>query len=674
MRGPPTDAGSAGCSLRDLDQRGRVIAVAIAALLLALFALSAARTLADGWIPTGDEALLALRAHDVLDGHPPLVGQPSTSRSSGGRATNHPGPIQAWLFSIPVRVLGAAGGMRFGASAVNGVAVLIAAWVVLRRAGPSMAVAASVVLALVVWAQGTDLPSDPLSSNQGAYPALALAFLCWALFGGDLRLAPLTVLVGSFAAQQHLNQVIPALLLIFVATLGATWQVRRRRRATRLQEPAGVRPLLADAQWLLAAGVVGVLSALPVLVQELTGHPGNITSVLRYAGEGDRPTLGVVRGATQVLRASGSPSLLVHHNLTGFEAQSLLMWPGVVAGAVMVVFLGWMVLRDSRRERARLAIVALVLDVAGFFNGTNLLQTEVSRVNQYRWMWIVCAVTWLAIGWWVGERVGPLLARAWPASARSRVPLAIGVVLVFLAAGDAGAFATRTRDDQARFANSLSLVRRLRPAVRAQTRGGGTWIVAITGTFAQNVVAPALVLDLVEHGVDVDIASTEADVHDFYGWQRRHRTGPVKGVLLVRSSLGPAKAAPGALVATRRLNPDLNELIDHVAPTLLGKTVREQPPDKAEQALRSLGFDGLERFFALVQAGRLGTDATTLRYGNVIRGIDRGILVSPQVPRGTVHRMVRLLDRGGEPLLFGDDRVEVRGMTQVQLATVGAFR
>ena len=149
MHGPLTDAGSRGCSLRSLDQRGRTVALVVGLLLVALFALSAGRALADGWMPTGDEALLALRAHDVLDGHPPLVGQPSTSRTAGGKATNHPGPIQAWLFAIPVRILGSAAGMRWSAAAVNAAAVLTAVWVVLRRAGPSMALAAAVVLALV---------------------------------------------------------------------------------------------------------------------------------------------------------------------------------------------------------------------------------------------------------------------------------------------------------------------------------------------------------------------------------------------------------------------------------------------------------------------------------------------------------------------------------------------
>jgi hypothetical protein len=541
-----------------------------------------------------------------------------------------------------------------------------------------MALAAAAVLALVVWAQGTDLASDPLSSNQGAYPALALAFLCWAVLGGDIRLAPLTVLVGSFAAQQHLNQVIPAFVLMLVAAIGATWHVRQRRRAARSRDPDEVRPLFDDLRWLLAAGVVGVISALPVLVQQITGHPGNISAVIRYAGEGDRATLGAGRGMTQVLRAVGSPSLLVHHNLTGYEAQTLLTSLGVVAGVAVLVLLAWIAVRDPYRERGRLAIVTLTLAVAGFFNGTNLLKAEVVRVNQYRWMWVVCALTWLTLGWWVAERARPLLRRAAGVRVRWAAPVGIGFAVLFLAVGDAGAFASRSRDDQARFANALPLVRQLRPALRAETRGGGTWIVAINGPLAYNVVAPALILDLVDHGVDVDVianlATNEADVHEFYGSQRRHRSGPIRGVLLVRSSLGQNSPGPGKLLTTGRLNPELNRLVDGLAPTLLGKDVREIPAKEAGRAMKGLGLDGLEQYVALVQAGRLGTDANALRYGNVLRGLDHGILASPRLPQAKLHRMVRLLNQKGEPLLFDQDRVEVRRVTLRELATLGLFR
>ena len=86
------------------------------------------------------------------------------------------------------------------------------------------------------------------------------------------------------------------------------------------------------------------------------------------------------------------------------------------------------------------------------------------------------------------------------------------------------------------------------------------------------------------------------------------------------------------------------------------------------------GPRGRHRPSPLVQAGRLGTDVNTLRYGNVLRGLDHGILAPPRLPQATIRRMVRLLNQQGEPLLFGQDRVEVRRVTLPELATLGRFR
>ncbi len=676
MRRPPTDGPSSGHRLRNLDRPGRIIAAAVALLLLAPFAWSAGRSLADGWTPTGDEALLALRSHDVLGGHPPLVGQPSTSYLYGGRPTNHPGPIQLWLFAGPVRLLGPAIGMKLGAAALNGAAVVLAAWVALRRAGPAVALGASLMLALVVWAQGTDVASDPLSSNQGAYPFLALAFLTWALLAGDVRLAPPAAVVASFTAQQHLNQVIPVLLLVIAAGFGLCWPVVRRRRELRRRSPADRPrpPPQRGLRWLVLAAALGVVSALPVLVQEVTGRPGNIGAVIRYSGEASRPTLGAVRGATQVLRAVGSPVLLVRPNLTGFQAQGPLFWPAAVAGIVVLAGLGWMAARDRRRERAPLAVVALVVAAAGFVNGTNLLRAEGTRINQYRWMWTLCALAWLAIAWWVGERIAPVVRRMLGGAASRAVPAAVGCVVVVLLIGDVGAFAVRSRDDRARFDTAFDLVRTLQPPTRAATRGSGTWLVAIDGLLASNTVAPALVLDLVDHGVNVEVAEIGPTAAWFYGSHRRYREGTVRGVLLVRSTLGPARGGPGRRVAVGRLNPGLNRLIDRVAPSLRGRPVVPAPNGREEAALRGLGLDGLERYVTLLRAGRVGRDPHALRDGPLIRGLNRGMLRSPRLPERTLSRLVHLLDAGGDPLLWDQDTVEVRLITPGQLAALGRFR
>src|SRR4051812_35677120 len=80
--------------VRDLDRRGRLV-VAAMALLLVLIPLIAAMANHGRWEPQGDDALIELRARDVGTSRNPLVGQPSTSGTYGGKAANvaHPGPL-----------------------------------------------------------------------------------------------------------------------------------------------------------------------------------------------------------------------------------------------------------------------------------------------------------------------------------------------------------------------------------------------------------------------------------------------------------------------------------------------------------------------------------------------------------------------------------------------------
>ena len=133
--------------LRDLDGRQVLVAAAMVVLVLVPFGASAVRAHHVGWLPSGDDALIGLRTHDVLTSERPVLGQPSTSHLYGHEAgTSHPGPIEFYWLAAPLRLLGPSVGMISGILVVNLAAVLVAAWVVLRRAGPTVAGWAMVLL------------------------------------------------------------------------------------------------------------------------------------------------------------------------------------------------------------------------------------------------------------------------------------------------------------------------------------------------------------------------------------------------------------------------------------------------------------------------------------------------------------------------------------------------
>ena len=59
-----------------------------------------ARLVHAGWMPTGDDAAIALRSWNSLTAHGPLVGQ--ATRLAHG--VFDPGPLEYWLLAIPVHI------------------------------------------------------------------------------------------------------------------------------------------------------------------------------------------------------------------------------------------------------------------------------------------------------------------------------------------------------------------------------------------------------------------------------------------------------------------------------------------------------------------------------------------------------------------------------------------
>ena len=196
--------------LRDLDRTGRLLAAGIV-LLLVLVPLVAAMVNHGRWEPQGDDALIELRARDVGTGRTPLVGQPSTSGTYGKRAQNvaHPGPLGFVVLAPSTRLLGPVTGTLLAAAAVSAASMVAVAWLLFRHLGPRGGAAGVTLVALAALSAGAGGLIDPLSSNFGRMPLLAAAVGVWALWCGDLRVAPLTVAFWSFAAQQHLS-VLPA--------------------------------------------------------------------------------------------------------------------------------------------------------------------------------------------------------------------------------------------------------------------------------------------------------------------------------------------------------------------------------------------------------------------------------------------------------------------------------
>ncbi len=254
--------------------------------------------LSHGWRPFGDEAAISSRAYQVLSLHPPLVGLTSAA-SSVGHIVFDPGPLMFFLLAVPVH-LDPAHGLLWGSALFGGAALSVAveaAWTVGRWIGAS---AVAFIALDLLWL--TPPVFERLTWNA-YFPVpffIAALALTWAVAAGSPGWWPVLVLAASVAAQSHLLFLVPAAALSVLALAFAM----------RSAEPRRLR-------WLGAGLVVGLLCWLAPLIQEVTGHPGNLSALAR-SGEG-HATLGFGFGLSLVGMAGSLHPLWVTHLPTAFS-------------------------------------------------------------------------------------------------------------------------------------------------------------------------------------------------------------------------------------------------------------------------------------------------------------------------------------------------------------------
>jgi hypothetical protein len=649
--------------LRDLSRRQALVAAAMVALVLVPFVASAVRAVHVQWIPSGDDALIGLRAHDVFTADRPLVGQPSTSHLYGPEAgTAHPGPIEFYWLAVPLRLLGPAVGMIVGTLAFNLAAVLVAPWVVLRRAGPRVAGWAMVLLAGVLWSEGTAILSDPISSNAGGMALLALAAVAWAVADGDVRLLPLGAVLASWVVQQHLAIAVPAggLVAFAVAALVARWVKGRRNGVVR----PGWRP------WVLGSiGAVLVLWA-PVLWQQFTGPEGNLTAIVHYARTSDTVPLGWLPAIRQAIRAVGFPPLLLRSDLEGdsffngplsvIEVAAAL---ATYVGLVVIAVVAW----SRRRALSWLAVTALVLAAAGTYNGSKVPDSvEAFRVNFYRWAFVVAWLAWIALGWAGALAVRSILARRGRPvpTVLPRLAPALAVVLMLVPA--VGAVATAGFDDERRDQAGFEVMRTMSDAAVAEAdrTGADRVTLVLRGRSAVLAAGSAVTLQL-----EADGHPTTVPEQRVAGWGR-HRVlepGDEPGdlVMVLVSGRGDVPDGPGRTIARVDMNEDLRPLVAPLAKA--ARSGRPVPSDRAE-ALLAERYEPEVRDYVRGVMAAIGTDPATVLTDQEFLGLlADGYYATPTFDADQVADLQAALPAA---VVNGDDVFELRVLTDEELAEV----
>lgn len=390
------------------------------------------------WSLTGDWASIDLRVRQVGSAQTPLIGAYST------RGWAHPGPVIYWL-AAPLQWLngGDPRGLFITAALVNIAAMAGIAWVVARRQGRGMSIAAMVVLALLVHGLRPDRVMDIWNPLLPLFPLLLISFLAWSAVTGHRRHGIAASLIGALVGQAHVG-LLP--ILAVVAVWGGVWvqltgrtdhrPVTVRGRIFGLGQPtslgtlstvSGTRSIgtgAAPIRWRRVIGIGGagaVAIWVPPIIDQLWGT-GNLGRFVRYFTSGDARPIGLGQGLLLVARHvrpdgpwAGGPDPV------GRSASMIGSNPVYVLLVVVALgLLTWALWRSGD-----------LITAAGTSLAATLVVTAVpiaSRLDEplfdylMRWIEVVGALAWFWIGWGTWRLVRPHM----PAELTLRMP-AVGV-------------------------------------------------------------------------------------------------------------------------------------------------------------------------------------------------------------------------------------------------------
>jgi hypothetical protein len=495
------------------------IALRWAPLLVALPGLAAAASvLAQGWIPTTDQAVEVLRVADVGTGHTPLTGPWSRF------GWDHPGPLLFWMSAPGYRAFGPTGvaatvALVHAASAAGAV-------VAARRIGGAVLaalVAAGVgVISLVMG----DWLVNPWNPYVGTLALLA-GFLCaWGASRGDGRMLAGAVVAGSWAVQAHLGYA--AVVAAAALWCMAAYLIRRR---------GGVR---LGGRQVAAAVAIGVLCWSGPLWDEVSSPPGNLRDLASYARQQPEQRIAGGDVLDEWGHLFGVPAAWMgadaRYGGTGGDAsepQPALRALAVVAAAVLAGAWSW---RRGRREPAWFVAYVVALVVA---SAAAVARTPAPFASYLAmWSWAVAALVWVAAGWAGASALRSDRGRRVVTGAAAALALGTTALATVVAATADGPAAAEGR-----------VVEALSVQARDELGRGGVYRL-VAADRGYGVVAVGLMADLRRRGYDVRMTQSMTALEER---ERIEDDAPVAAltVLTVTGTVPSVPAEGARLIASR---------------------------------------------------------------------------------------------------------------------------
>jgi hypothetical protein len=354
-------------------------------------AVATTRAIRNGWIPTEDNALWAIRSRDLFSlTHLPLIGSWSSVSLSVKTAVNHPGPLYFDVLAVPARLFEPGAGVAFGVALVNALCVVGIAVFARRRGGALLGTIAMAVTAALCWAMGSELLFEPWGPHAVLLPFLFFLVLVWSMTCGDLLALPFAVGVGSLVVQTHLSYIIMVPLLGVWAIFGLVVALRRERG--QAPDAWAGRRRRALRYTAVGGAVLAVCWIQPLIEQFTSDGRGNITRLLDSA-RSPTETIGFGFGTRVVATVVSLPPWWFRPSMndtfiSGWVAPSLAA--AVLSLGILAAVLAWCAWNARRRHdrvstwAVATAAVALAIGLATAGRGPVPLAVATRRVHLLR--------------------------------------------------------------------------------------------------------------------------------------------------------------------------------------------------------------------------------------------------------------------------------------------------
>ena len=319
------------------------------------FVTGTARLVHAGWMPTGDDAAIALRSWNSLTAHGPLVGQ--ATRLAHG--VFDPGPLEYWLLAIPVHI-SPNHGVLWGAAICCMAACSLAieaAW----AAGGELAglTASALTIAMVIWVP-TNAVRPSWNPCFGAIFFLAALASAWAVLCRHRAWWPVCVVTASIASQAHLMYALASVTLVVLTLVVGGIDTVRSKTVRAGRAKTGYR-------WVIIGLLLGVACWSGPFIQQFTSRTGNLSALIANSESGIGPRTGPVFGLRAISAAVQPVPLWLRSRPAAGQTASQIaahsLWPGVVALIILLVALGAALGPLHSRRLAALAAVTLVLSL-----------------------------------------------------------------------------------------------------------------------------------------------------------------------------------------------------------------------------------------------------------------------------------------------------------------------